>query len=294
MMRRAVRLVWLVVLLAGCGRGRPTLRLTLPPPSAQAAPSAAAPTSASNAGGQDQVLPHQAPSTPTPEEPLAARVNGEPVLLVTYEWWRALVPEAEQSAALANLIEAVLVEQAAARLGVMPADDVIDAQVAREIAAVGGESAFGAWLEGTGQSLEAYRALVRRAMVYQAVFEQVTAGVPDTAEQVQITHWVAGTLEEINDLRARVLAGDPGGDVEWVLAGMLPAELETIVSSMAPGEVSPAVLIGEEVHLIRVNDRQPDRPLSPEMERWWQAAMFERWLEEERAGAQIETFIQAP
>jgi hypothetical protein len=179
-------------------------------------------------------------------------------------------------------------------MGVMPSDQSIDAQVAQDIAAVGGESAFATWLEGTGQTVAGYRAWVRRAMVYQAVFDQVTAEVPDTAEQVQVSHWVAGTLQEANDLRAQVLAGDPDGDLEWVMAGMLPTELETVIFSLAPGEVSPAVPLGEDVHVMRVNDRQPDRPLSPEMKRAWQQTAFERWLDEERASAIIEAFVETP
>jgi hypothetical protein len=201
----------------------------------------------------------------------------------------------ERGVALADLIEATLVAQAADRLGVMPSDESIDAQVAQDIAAVGGETAFATWLEGTSQTAAGYRAWVRRAMVYQAVFDQVTAEVPDTAEQVQVSHWVVGTLQEASDLRAEVLAADdPDGDLEWVMAGMLPTELETVVFSLAPGEVSPVVPLGEDVHVMRVNDRQPDRPLSPEMKRAWQQTAFERWLDEERAGATIETFVAAP
>jgi hypothetical protein len=294
MMRRAVWVVWLVVMLVGCGQGRPTIRPTFTPPATQTPLSPVAPTSVGSSGGQDGAIPTQAPSTPTPEEPLAAQVNGEPVLLSTYQRWLDFYPEMERGTALADLVEATLVAQAADRLGVMPSDESIDAQVARDIAAVGGESAFAAWLEGTGQTAAGYRAWVYRAMVYQAVFDQVTADVPDTAEQVQVSHWVVGTLQEANDLRAQVLAGDPDGDLEWVMAGMLPAELETVIFSLAPGDVSPVVPLGEDVHVMRVNDRQPDRPLSPEMKRAWQQTAFERWLDEERAGAIIETFVDAP
>jgi parvulin-like peptidyl-prolyl isomerase len=294
MMRRAVWVVWLVVMLVACGQDKPTIRPTLTPIPTQAPLSPIAPTSTGHEGGRSEAIPTQAPSTSTPEEPLAARVNGEPVLLSTYERWLVLYPEVERDTVLADLIEATLVEQAANRLGVMPSEESIDEQVARDITAAGGEAAFAAWLQGTDQTTAGYRAWVRRALVYQAVFDRVTADVPERAEQVLMSHWVVDSLEEAATLRAQLEASDPGDEAAWVMAGTLPAELETIAFSLAAGEVSPAVPLGDEVHLIRVTDHQPDRLLSPEMKQAWQRTEFGRWLAGEQAGARIETFLDAP
>ena len=131
--------VWLVLgSLLGCGpKGpTPTLAPTLLPPTATLTP-----TSTPTPTPTETPLP-----TPT-EIPLAARVNGQAILLSDLEREVARAGDAAtRGQVLDAMIETVLLAQAEAAAGITIADDELDAIVQAEIEGAGGREVFEAWL----------------------------------------------------------------------------------------------------------------------------------------------------
>lgn len=296
-------------------------------------------------GGQSTVIistvaapgePQPAPSTAvpatvtptaTPPAPLAALVNGEYVFLADYERQmgqfekslssQGLDPQTEEGQAhlaqvrqdvLESLIDYVLIEQAAAAMGVGVSEEELEAQVESDIAAGGGQAAFDEWLEATSQTREDYKEMLRQSLLSQRVLEAVTADLPDVAEQVHARHIVVDQEEAAQQILSLLQSGadfvalareysldaatkDNGGDLGWFPRGLVAVELESVVFALQPGEVSEGIPLGDQFHIIQVVERELEHPLSPETQMLLKQAHFSQWLEEQRAAATIERFV---
>lgn len=141
---------------------------------------------------------------------LAARVNGEPILLSEYYRGLELLrteqgllavptappgPEGNSSEVerrvLNDLIDAVLVQQAASEMAIMLSDREVDAQVEADILAGGGAPAFSAWLESTGQTEQDYWSSVRSSLVLQRVALAVTGDVDEETRAAAFAKWLS-------------------------------------------------------------------------------------------------------
>jgi len=83
---------------------------------------------------------------------------------------------------LDEMIDSVLVQQAAGELGVVPSDAEIAAQVQADILEGGGSLAFSEWLSATGQTAADYSEEVRASLILQRVVLAVTADVASGSE----------------------------------------------------------------------------------------------------------------
>lgn len=265
--------------------------------------------------------------TPTPPAPLAALVNGQYIFLADYErrvqqYEQALLDQgidpdtAEGQELLAQarrdvlegLVDSVLIEQGGAALGVVLEDEAVEAQLLADIEAGGGQAAFDEWLQATGQTRDEYKEMLRQSMLAQRVMEEVTAGVPAEAEQVHARQIVVDSEEAGRQVLASLQEGadfvtlarehsldlatkDNGGDLGWFPRGLVAPELENAAFALQPGQVSDLVRLGEGVHIVQVVERETSRPLSLEMQMDLQRAVFEQWLEDLLASAQIERFV---
>jgi len=265
--------------------------------------------------------------TPTPPAPLAALVNGQYVFLAEYEQQVAQYEQAlleagldaateggQQALAqagqdvLQELIDGVLIEQAAGALGVALSDEDLAARIAADVEAGGGEAAFEEWLEATGATRQGYEQMVRRAVLAQEVWEAVTADVPPVAEQVHVRHIVVGSQEAADRLLTQLREGgdwatlvreqsldgttrDNGGDLGWFPRGVVAPELEKAAFALQVGGVSEALRLEGQYHILHLVEREAARPLSEEMWMQLKQATFDRWLEDLRAAALIERFV---
>lgn len=285
----------------------------------------AAPTTGANAEGPP---PTPIPASPTPERPLAALVNGQPIYLVDYERQVARYEAARVSHGeidlsteegqarllelrrdvLNGMIEQVLIEQAAAQQGITVSDAEVDAALNQMIAEIG-EEAFQQQLEENGLTMEEVREGQRATMIYQKVFEWVTSSVPERAEQVHARHILVDTQEEAEQLLAQLQAGadfaelarkysrdettrEAGGDLGWFPRGvLLSTEVEEAAFSLNPGQISPVIHSPLGYHIVQVLERDPDRPLNPETLHQIKSQVFQEWLESLWAEAHIERFV---
>lgn len=169
---------------------------------------AATPTSAVVVASPLVASPSLPRATATPI--LVARVNGEPILLSEYDReldlsrseqgavaaaTTSLGPEGNSSAVerqvLDDLIDAVLVQQAASEMGIILSDREVDAQVEADVLAGGGAPAFAAWLGSIGQTEQDYWISVRSSLVLQRVALVVTSDVDEEARAAAFAKWLS-------------------------------------------------------------------------------------------------------
>ena len=298
--------------MVGCN----TQQETVPPPVPHAT---AVPT--------ETAVPAPTPTAPQ-QEPIAAQVNGEPVYWRDYqkqvaEWESAFIgqneglDEQEQKEMLAQgrrqvlnvMIEQTLIEQAAAREGVVISDAEVDAVIARDIQENGGEAQFKSWLEANQWTHEEYKTRQRSMMISSQMFERVTSNVPTKAEQVHVRHILVATEEEASKILTQLQGGadfavlarehslDPstkesGGDLGFFSTGTLVVpEVEEAAFSLSVGQTSDVIHTAMGYHIIEVLERVQDMDLTEES---WQAlkeVTFRRWISELWAAANVEILI---
>lgn len=266
--------------------------------------------------------------TATPPAPLAALVNGEYVFLADVEKQMLLYEQALRSQGipvdteegqlhleevqrevLGSLIDYTLVRQEAAALNIGVGDDQVEAQLEADIAAGGGQAAFEEWLLATGQTRQDYVDMLRRSMLSQHVVETVTADVPDEVEQVHVRHILTDSEEAARLILLNLLQGadfgetakeqsldlatkDVDGDLGWFPRGLVAPELEEAAFALQPGEVSDVIRIGEGYHIVQVLERELARPIPAELFGEYKLAVFDQWLAERRAAAEIEYYLE--
>jgi len=251
---------------------------------------------------------------PTPtEEPLAARVNGESILLADLEREVARASGALTGQEILDaMIEMVLLEQAAASAGVTVTDAEVDALVQQDIESQG-RDAFEAWLASNDMTEEEYREASRQELLARRVQEQIPQELPATAEHVHARHILVATQQDAEAILAQLQGGadfdtlaqtfsldvttkNRGGDLGFFPRGLLLApELEEAAFTLAPGQISNVVhseLLG--YHIVQVLERE-DRPISEtdlEMIKANQREFIRRWREQLWADATIERFVE--
>ena len=270
-----------------------------------------------------------APSpTPTSERPLAATVNGQPILLGDYQeemarFEAAMVGqgfdlESEDGKArlaqmrrqvLDSMIEQVLIEQATAKEGVVISEEELEEVVQESIEEGGGQASFEEWLRTSNLTYEEFKEELRFQLLALAIFERVTGSVPIAAEQVHARHILVQTEEEAQAILTRLQAGEDfaalarqlsqdqntkeaGGDLGFFHRGQLISpELEEAAFALQPGQSSGVVRSQFGYHIVQVLEKAPDRPLPLELLNALREQAFARWMQERWEGATIERFI---
>lgn len=312
-----VSILLLGIMLVSCADSSATQLATFTPqpPSSKAEPTATEP---------DPTVTSPPPTpTLTPEPPAAARVNGEIITVEEYEKEIARYEEAQRTlgrdAAAAGspyqvqvldaLIERLLIEQAAVNAGVIITDADLESEMQQLIERTGGEENFRAWLEQSQFTEDEFRLILRSDMVSQEMYARVIMNLPDQVEQVHARHIVVDS-PEIGEL---VLAGlqegtefatlaaeysldestrQNGGDLGFFPRGLLLSpEVEQVAFSMQVGETSDLVASGFGYHIIQVLEKDPARPVTPEIRQRLREIAFESWLQQLWADATVERSI---
>jgi peptidyl-prolyl cis-trans isomerase C len=299
-----------VIALAGCGTPNPS-----PVPS--------------GTGTAEVPDPHvttagtPVPSAPTAES-LAAQVNGQPITLGAFQRAVARCVAAEmalghdatqascEARTLDELIERVLIQGEAQKLGLGVTDDEVNAQVG-QMKSESGDAKFDQWLRDNQYADESeLREDLRAQILGGKIFQQITGSVPATAEQVHARHILVATEADAQNLLALLQGGADfeqlaaqysldestratGGDLGFFYRGLLTVpEVETAAFSMQPGETSGVIQSTRGYHIVQTVERDPQHPLNPEdLQRIRQQA-FERWLAELWSQARIEKYVALP
>lgn len=270
------------------------------------------------------------PPTPTPAEPMAALVNDEPVYLSTYEKELARYEQAQTELGLSPgageadyhalvldaLIEKTLITQAAETRGIEITPAMVDARIAELQEAVGSVDNFTAWREANQWTdEEEFREALRDEMLTAELVATVTADVPYAVEQVRARYLQVDDAALAQELLQRARNGDDfaflaeqhsldrvtaqnGGDLGFFAAGsLLVPEVEAAAFALQPGEVSDVVTVTDEgsgqttYYLVKVIERDLQRPLPANMRYTILQQTFEEWLAEQWAQANITRFV---
>lgn len=293
--------------------------------------SSSAETAQGNAGA-----PPAAPATftpppptiaPTPTPPLAALVNGQPILLTDYEKELARYEQAQEELGLTAesnyqmlvldaLIERELMRQAAAVAGVIVPPETVEERLAELRTASGENGSFETWLAANQYTEEEFRAALATELVAEQMIAAVTADLPEAVEQVRARYiqvddaqLAQSLLEQIRagaDFAALAqqnsldqITGPNGGDLGFFAQGsLLVPEVEAAAFSLQPNEVSevisaPNPTTGQTTYyIVQTLERDPNRPLTADMRHALLQQQVQSWLDEQWQRATVIRFVE--
>lgn len=295
--RQPLLLVFLagMLVLAGCGGRQPVAASSTPSPS-------------------------PAPPTATPE-PLAARVNGEPIRLADFEAEVVRFESGQvelgidlatlgdyRGQVLQALIERMLLAQAARAGGASADEEAVTSRIEQLVTDLGSSEALDAWMVNSGYSMEAFRAALAEELLAAQTVAQIAEGVPASVEQVRARHILLATREEAESVRQRLGSGadfaelaqalsldqstrPAGGDLGWFPRGYLTVpEVEEAAFGLQPGEIGEVVESALGFHLVQVTERGV-HALTPDAWQRLREQAVQDWLTSERERATIEIFV---
>ena len=211
---------------------------------------------------------------------------------------------------LNDMIDQMLIEQAASELGIRAEDEEVEASLADFVEELGGEAAFESSLEEAGTTREDVVAMERSSLIGRKMLDVIAVDVPETAEFVHARHILCGSAEACESARLRIESGEAfdsvatevsedqtsrerGGDLDWVAPGMLlSSQLEEAIFALEAGTLSPVIQTDLGYHVVELLERDAARTL-PDAQR---AQLKERalleWLSERRANADIQIYVE--
>jgi len=256
--------------------------------------------------------------TPTPFQPsptplaLAAQVNAQGLTLVAYQAEVARFSAAlgrpstaeEDARVLDDLINQILLAQAAVEEGFTVTADMIDERIGTLVAELGGEQALAAWMSANGYVESDFRADLERAVAAAWMRDRITQAVPEQAEQFHARQILLATSDEATQVLNQLQNGadfaslaaeyDPlsEGDLGWFPRGyLLDSQLDEAVFGLQPGAISSVVQTAAGFHILQVIEIDPQHPLDPAARLALQKLALQSWLAEKRSQSNLQIFI---
>lgn len=261
-------------------------------------------------------IPTLAPPTVT-AVPLAAMVNGDPILLSDYETElerakaargiELATDELDGGLVLKRLIDRRLLAQAAHAQGMMIENIAIDEKL-QALSSELGQAGLQSWMQENYYTADSLRSALEEEMLAGKMVKRLIEIVPDKALHAHARHILVGSQAEAEQIHAQLLAGadfaevaqlaslDPstrpaGGDLGWFPQGTLtqPA-LEEMIFSLQPGQISDVVSSALGYHIAQLIELE-QRPLPRQALIEKQRQAVEEWLASEWDNSQIQIFI---
>ncbi len=251
------------------------------------------------------------PPTATPE-PLAIVINGEGIPVVEFDAEVARYIAAQEAlgktvsqqdadtAVTEDLTAQLLLAQAARTNGFTLDEAGLQARIDSLAAQVGGADALSQWESAHGYTEQTFRSALKRAAESAQMRDKILAEVPRTAEQVHIQQILLynqdtaqSFLAQLNggaDFDDLALRADPltRGDLGWVPRGyLLEPQIEEAAFALTVGEHSDIITTNAGFHIIRILDRDPNRPLSSDAYLALQEQALTNWIDAQRQQATI-------
>jgi foldase protein PrsA len=294
------------------------------------APAAAALQATTAGGGQPATADAgQEAAAPEVAGDLVATVNGEGIPLALFQRQvfaaqhyyveQGLDPNTEEGQRqllsirrqqLDDMIDEVLIEQAAAQLGVTVTAQELDQRMALYVEQFGSEAAFEDSLSQTGSTRDEIRDMERSAAIGDKMMEHITSGdTSQTAEAAHVRHILCATAADCDKAAARLAAGEDfatvaedvsvdtstsqrGGDLDWIVRGLTPSQtFEDAIFSLPVGQISQPVTTEFGTHIIEVLERDRERPLSEQQQSDLRSKQLMDWLAKRRAESKIEIYV---
>lgn len=303
-------LLIVMLIIAACGGETPAqsadLEPTAPPP-----PEATAEGSTTS-GSQVEVLEI------TSSDDLIARVNGQTISRAKFEEVldrRLLDTTAASADALAqqvleSMIETELVRQAADALDISVSDEDVLAEIEALKASVDDDpDAWANWLTLNNYTEAELLDVLKESMLTNQVRDYLLAELDGDVPQVRARHILLATESEAQAILDALNGGadfaelaaqhsldmtsrNNGGDLSWFTTHeLMDPALAEVAFSLQPGETSGPVATRIGYHIIQTTDTA-ERPIEPERLPLLMESLYTNWLQEQRAAADIERFLQ--
>ena len=250
------------------------------------------------------------PPTATPP-PLAATVNGEYVTRAEFEEELARYQSAQdalgkevsdsdaEQAVLDDLVDQVLLAQAARKAGFDLAESELQSRVDALASQMGGEDALVKWESDHGYSEDSFRSALKRAAEAAWMRDKIIADVPAHIEQAHIQQILTYNEDDARQVLEQLSSGkdfdelatlyDPAtrGELGWVPRGyLLDAGIEAAAFSLEVGATSDVIASPAGFHIIKVLERE-DHPLSPDALLTLQERALSDWVTQQREQSEI-------
>ena len=236
------------------------------------------------------------PPSPTPI-PVAAEVNGEIIPMAVYQSElarykaavdRELTPE-DKDLVINNLIQLAILAQAARSQGYQ----VSSADLQSRMEALDTEDQpLDDWLSQYGYTQSRFKESLARSIAAAWMRDSIISQVPQEMEQIHAQQILLYEKEQAEAVLAELDSGtefaqlassyDPQtqGDLGWFPRGYLtmPA-LDEIIFDLESGEISDMIETDIGYHIVKVLEREEDRPLDPEVRQVLQRKELQEWLE---------------
>ncbi|MFC1996369.1 peptidylprolyl isomerase [Chloroflexota bacterium] len=252
--------------------------------------------------------PFSLPTT-EPGTPLAAIINGQAITLSEYHAEVARAQSVSEKGlttyteadVLQNLIDEVLLAQAAVEEGFIVDEDIIQTRIDQLVM---DDLALEDWLTENGYTLESFESAYSRAFAATWMRDQIIFGVPSTAEQVHARQILLYNSEEAENAYGQIQVGtdfatlavqyDPitSGELGWFPRGYLTVpELDEPIFSLQAGEHTQIIETILGFHIVQVIERDPQHILSPDALHTLQVRAVENWLVERRSQSEIQILL---
>lgn len=243
---------------------------------------------------------------------MALTVNGEGITVVEFdaEVQRYLTSHGSQGQTVSaeeaaqavreDLTAQLLLAQAARAEGFTLDESALQARLEGLAAQAGGAESLSKWQAEHGYTEQSFRSALKRGAEAAWKRDKILAAVPSTAEQVhlqQILLYNEDTAQrfllELNggaDFDELALEADPStrGDLGWVPRGyLLEPKIEEAAFALAVGGYSDVIATDVGFHILRILERDPNRPLSPDAYLSLQELALKKWIDEQRQQADI-------
>ncbi|MFV1948978.1 MAG: peptidylprolyl isomerase [Anaerolineales bacterium] len=260
--------------------------------------------SACSGGGQAEtltatpILPTRTPFPPPPTPiPTTAIVNGDLITIEEFQEelarYKAAVnrelTEDDQSLVINDLINLILLAQAAKSEGYQISDTELDARIAVLDTE---DQPLADWLAAYGFTEASFRIHLKRSLEAAWMRDQIISDVAQEIGQVHAQQMLFYslsaaeiTMEELDegkDFSQLASTYDPQtrGDLGWFPEGYLTIpDLDPIIFSLDIGETSDIIETKIGYHIIKVLDKQENRPIDPAIRQILGEKALDDWLE---------------
>jgi parvulin-like peptidyl-prolyl isomerase len=261
--------------------------------------------------------PTQPTSTPAPptatSEPMAATINGNGITVREFSAQLAQYKVAQQSlgktvseqdatkAVLEDLIAQELLAQGARVAGFVLSGSALDAKIDALQTQAGGPEQLQQWERDNGYvSPESFRLAYQHSLEAAWMRDKIVTAVPKTADQVHVQQILLYNEADANAVLEQLKAGadfnalaaqyDPNtrGDLGWFPKGyLLEPKIEEAAFSLQAGEYSAVIQTDAGFSIVKVLERDPNHPLSPDAYLALQRSALQEWVAQQRAAANV-------
>jgi parvulin-like peptidyl-prolyl isomerase len=160
------------------------------------------------------------------------------------------------------------------------------------------------FLLSSGMSLPEFRSLVESGIYYQKLQTAMGNEVPTTAEQVHARHILVDSEDKAKEAISKLKAGakfedvakeystdtstkDKGGDLGWFPKGAMVPEFDAAVFQLPVNQLSDPIKTTYGYHVIEVLEKDPNRPLDPQLLDQKKNQAVSDWLSQAGAGPNV-------